>query len=293
MRVSDTVAVSLVVLLWGFNLIVIRVGVQEIPPLFLTSLRLILVTIVVVPFFRLSKKQLPVVMFLGAVIGVGHFGFMFLGLREIDSATAVVAVQFGVPLSAVLGWWVFGDRLSFVSLFGMVLSLCGIVLLAGEPAVIIGGKLPFTILVICSGAVWAISNVVVKCLPPIHPMVLNGWLSLCAAPLLLILSVIFESDQWENVFQATWRGWGAVIYTAIGSSLIAHTLWYRLVTTYPLSRTVPITALVQVVGVAGGVIFLGETMTYLRFTGCMMTAFGVILVGLGQSSSLDEEKRKF
>lgn len=279
-RVADWSTILAVVILWGLNLVVIRTGVQEIPPLFLTSLRLALVAIVIVPFFHPPWNKLPVILFLGVMMGVGHFGFMFLGLREIDAATAMIAIQFGIPLSTLLAWWVFGDRLEPTSIFGMILSLFGIVLLTGE---LVGGKLSFMLLIVLSGAVWAVSNVIVKCLSPIHPMTLNGWLSLCAIPPLLVLSAIFEHNQWHDLLQATWRGWGTVIYTAIGSSLIAHTLWYRLVAIYPLNKMVPITALVQVVGVVGGVLFLGESITLIRVSGCIITAFGVIIIGLNHS----------
>ena len=94
---------------------------------------------------------------------------------------------------------------------------------------------------------------VIKAIGPINPLTLNGWMSLIGMPLLLILSLLFEQGQVESVRAAGWIGWGAVAYTAIIASLLAHTLWYRLIARYPVNRVVPYTLLNPVVGVASGI----------------------------------------
>ncbi len=274
MKVHDLAIAAGVMILWGLNLIVVRTGIQEIPPLFLTALRCILVAALMAPFFRPTPDKWPGILMLGIVMGVGHFGFMFLGLRGIDAVTGAVIIQLGVPFSAMLAWLIFGDRLGGREVLGLGLAFGGVAVLAGESKG--GDPLSFGFIV-AAAAMWAVSNVIVKRLTPIPPAALNGWASLCAVPALLGLSAVFEHGQKEALAQATWHGWGAVFYTACGSSIVAYTLWYRLIATYSLNRIIPLTLLAPVIGMAGGIFLLGEPLTRPRVVGGLMTMAGVAI----------------
>jgi len=48
---------ALLVFLWSFNGIAIKVGVSKIAPLLMTTLRFIIVSLLIVPFTRLKREQ--------------------------------------------------------------------------------------------------------------------------------------------------------------------------------------------------------------------------------------------
>lgn len=277
MSLRDGLALATVVLVWGLNVVVVRIGVQEIPPLFLAALRFTLVGLLLAPFFRPARADLAGVTALSLLLGVGHFGLMFVGLRGVEAATASIAIQLGVPISALLARVMFGERLGWAGVLGMALAFTGVGLLAGEPSLTGVGPL---LIVVLSMTNWALSNVLVKRLRTVGPLVLNGWVSLLAVPWLLALSALFEHGQAAALAAATWRGWGAVAFTALGASIVAYTLWYHLIATHPVNKVVPVTLLSPVIGMAGGILVLGEAPTWHKLVGGALTVAGVAIIEL-------------
>ena len=275
MRPLDWAATFLVVLIWGLNFVVIKTGVREFTPLFLTGIRFTAVAILLIPFFRPPKEKLLGILLLSTIMGVGHFGLLVLGLSRLDAASAGIAIQLGVPFSSMLAAIFFQDRLGRVQCLGMALAFGGVVMLAGEPA---QPELAPLFTVVAAALGWAVANVVIKRLQPVHPLALNGCMALFAAPQLLILSVLFESGHVASLINAGWRGWGAVGYTTLAASLTAYTLWYHLMGKYPMNRLVPLTLLVPAIAIAGGVMILGEPLTMEKFVGGLLTIMGVAVI---------------
>ncbi|MBX9635788.1 MAG: EamA family transporter, partial [Magnetospirillum sp.] len=63
-------------------------------------------------------------------------------------------------------------------------------------------------------------------------------------------------------------------------SLVAYSLWYRLLARHSMNQIVPITLLGPVVGVASGVMLLGEPLSWQKLVGGAITIAGVAVVQL-------------
>ena len=72
--------------------------------------------------------------------------------------------------------------------------------------------------------------------------------------------------------------WAALIYTVVGASLVAHTLWYVLLRRHPLSQVAPITLLAPAVAFSVGALYLNETITALKVIGGVLTVMGVAII---------------
>ena len=277
MPLKDWLLALTVVTLWGLNFIAVKVAVQTVPPLLLTGIRFALVAVVLAPLFRPARPQMKGIVGIAVVLGVGHFGLMFVGLAGMDAASAAIITQLGVPFSALLAWLAFGEKLGLGRAIGLLLAFAGVALLAGEPGLI--SIVPMLILVAAMLA-WAVSNVQVKRLGEINPLALNGWMALFAAPMLMALSALLESGHADLPARllTDWRPWAGLAFTVICSSLVAYTLWYGLLARHPMNRVVPVTLLGPVVGVAGGVLMLGETLTWQKLVGGALTVAGVAVV---------------
>lgn len=271
----DILAALTVVTLWGLNFIAVKVALVDLPPFLLTAMRFAGVALALAPFFRPRRDQIPGIVGIGMILGVGHFGLMFLGLSKLEAATTAIATQLGVPFSALLAWAVFGERLGWARGLGLVLAFGGILLLAGEPQMTDPVGL---VIVMVAMMAWALSNVQVKRVSPIDPLALNGWMAVFAAPMLLGMSLALEDGQWAAVTGAGWATWAGLAFTVLGSSLVAYTLWYRLLARHSMNRVVPITLLGPVVGVAGGVLGLGEALTWQKLVGGAVIIAGVAVV---------------
>jgi len=279
MRPIDLLQVLAVVLIWGFNFVAIKTAVTDIPPLALTVIRFLLVGALLTPFFRPEKSHLKLLLLLSVTMGVGHFGLLFLGLRGADAATAALLIQLGVPFSSILAAFFFADRLGWVRAAGMGMAFVGAGLLAGEPG---GGSSIAIAALLLSALCWAISNILIKQIPQLHPLTIIGWLSLLAVPPLSMMSAMFETDQFSAIMTADWKAWAALAYIVLASSVVAYYLWYRLIARLQVNQVVPFTLLAPVIGVAAGVLFLGEAFTLYRAVGGLLTVVGVAIIQFRQ-----------
>jgi O-acetylserine/cysteine efflux transporter len=75
-------------------------------------------------------------------------------------------------------------------------------------------------------------------------------------------------------------GWGGVIYTAIGASLIGHAGMYYLLQRYDVSVTSPLTLMAPVFGIVFGVMFWGDELSLRFWLGGGLTLLGVLIIGL-------------
>ncbi|MBZ0329511.1 EamA family transporter [Halomonas sp. ANAO-440] len=275
MPLRDLLLGLVIVTIWALNIIVIKLGVAELPPLLLTTLRFILVASLLVPFHPVARHQLPFLLLLSVTFGTLHFALLFIGLGQAEAGTGALLVQMGTPFATLLAVIFLGERLSAKRIVGLVLSFGGVMILAGGPS--LPSPLPMALLLL-SALGWAISQLLIKKGPNIAPMALAGWVALFAIPQVGLGSWWFESGQMEAISQAGLFGWGAVFYTAVMSSIVAYGLWYGLLRRHAVSRLAPLSLLVPAGAVVLGIVLLGEQLnTHIAIGGAMVIA-GVALI---------------
>ena len=275
----DWAAALTVALLWGGNVVAVKAAVATLPPFLLTGMRFSLVAMALVPFVRPRRDQLAGILGLSVVLGIGHFGLLFVAISGMDAASAGIAVQLSAPFSAVIAWLVYGETLGPRRGMGMAVAFAGVALLAGEPHLASLTPLAF---MVASTLCWAMSNVVIKRIGAIDPLAINGAMALFAAPMLLAISAMTEHGQVAAIKATSAAGWSGLAYTTVGSTLIAYTLWYGLVARHALNRVVPFTLLGPGVGLLGGVWLLGEPLTWHKLVGAALTVAGVAVIQLVQ-----------
>ncbi|WP_163558752.1 EamA family transporter [Halomonas sp. NO4] len=265
----------LIVAIWALNIIVIKLGVTELPPLTLTTLRFALVAVLLVPFHPVARHQLPFLALLSVTFGTLHFALLFIGLGQAEAGTGALLVQMGTPFATLLAVLFLGERLDARRTAGLVLSFGGVAVLSGGPS--LPSALPL-VLLLTSALGWAVSQLLIKRGPHLAPMALAGWVALFAVPQVGLGSWWFEQGQLAALAQAGWLGWGAVFYTAVMSSIAAYGLWYGLLRRHPVNRLAPLSLLVPVGAVLLGALLLGETLDPHKLTGGALVIAGVALI---------------
>ncbi len=272
----DWGAAFAVIFIWALNFVVAKVGIGEFPPLFMLALRFALVAILLAPFLKPPRGAWRQMLALSVILGSLHFGLLFVGLQEVDAGPAAIAIQLSVPFSAILAWGVYGERMGAWQIAGLAVAFAGVYALAGDPAR--SPNLFYFSLVVGGALAWAAANILIKRLVAIRPIVVNGWLALLAAPQLLVMSSLLETGQWRAVGDAGWRGWGAIVYMAVGASIIAYGLWYYLLGKYEVNRVVPLTLLAPVFAVFLAAVLLDEPLTLSVVLGGGVTITGVAMI---------------
>lgn len=275
MPLKDKLLALAVVCVWALNMIVIKLGVAEIPPILMSALRFVLVAALVCPFARITRRQIPGLLLVSFTFGTLHFGLLFAALANAEAGTSAVIIQFGAPIATLLACLVLREPLGRMRAAGLIISVAGIVVLA------IGPTLPPPLslaLLLVSATGWAVTNLIVKQMPGIRPMTMMGWSSLFAIPQLLVASWIFESDRWWMVETAGWHGWLCVGYSAIASSIVGYGIWYWLLQRHSINAVVPYSMLNPLLTVLFGIVLIGDDPSPVKIVGALTMVAGVALI---------------
>lgn len=261
---------------WGFNFVVIKIGLPELPPLLMLALRFALVAVLLVPFMRPPTGRIVEIARISMILGFFHFGLLFWGLTQVEAALGAVVIQLQLPFAVIMAILLLNERPSTASLIGTAIAFAGVILIGSRAE--FQGHAVYLLLIVLAAAGWAFSNIPIKRLGPINVFTLNGWISLFAAPQLLALSLILESGHGAALATAGWRGYGAVAYMAVVSTIAVYGMWYYLLGKYPMSQVVPYTLVAPLVGVLSGTLILGEELTEMMALGAAATLAGVAII---------------
>lgn len=281
--------VLLVITIWAFNVIAIKVGVTELPPLFMTLLRFVVVAVIVVPFTRVNKEQFKSVAIQAFTFGFLHFSLLFVGTQYTDAGTAAVLVQLGTPFAMILAVIFLQEKLRFIQVMGISLSFVGVFCLSGSPSS--SSHLALALLII-SAIGWAITNIIVKRSPKIHPLTMAGWMSFLAIPIVGLSTLLVEHEQINMLMNASWKGWFAVFYSAIASSILAYSLWYWLLKIYPVNKVVPYSLLNPVFAIFLGYWLLDDSLNVYKLIGAALIIGGTFVAQVNLPGLLKKRRNR-
>lgn len=280
MPLLGVLAALATVTLWGANFIAVKIAITDVPPLFVSGMRFVILTVLLSPFLKIPKGHLRGILEYALIMGVGHFCVMFVSLQFIEISTGGIVLQLGTPFIVLLAWLMLNERFGIWRFAGMLMAFTGIGILIGFPGSDIDPVWAFGL--VFAAFMWALSSIRAKQLAGVAPFTLIAWMALIVAPMAFLLSWVFEADQVSAVMQAEWRFWASLAYMIIASSIIGYGLWYWLIQRYEVSAVAPFNLLVPLIAAAGGILVLGDVMTPIKLLGGAMIFGGVTLITLRQ-----------
>ena len=105
-------------------------------------------------------------------------------------------------------------------------------------------------------------------------------MAIFATPQLFLMSFLFEKNQVDLVLNANISVWLAVLYLGLIMTALGYYFWYTLIRTYQVEKVAPFLLLLPVFSLAGGVIFLGEELSFMKVIGGFVVILGVAFVSL-------------
>ncbi|MGI3185809.1 EamA family transporter [Nioella aestuarii] len=274
MPLRDMVFIGLVVLAWGSNFTAMKLALEELPPFLFVGLRFaILLPLLVV----LKRPNVPwwKIIAVGALINMGQFAFLFAALAaDATAGLASLLIQTQVPLTILLSFLVFKERIRPIQVAGLLVAVTGL----GVFALSAGGNVTLLGLgLILMGALcWALGNLVLRRMGPVNTLALFVWASLVPPLPMLVLSVSVEGPApFATLAAMSVQGWLAVLYVALASTVLGYSLWGALLTRHPASTVTPYALLIPVVGLGVSGVILGERPAAMDWLGT-----AVILAGL-------------
>lgn len=280
MPVRHIALAVLVTAIWGFNFVVIRLGLGSVPPLLLAALRFVVAAL---PALFLARPGIPAskLIAIGMTLFVGQFAFLFPAMKlGMPPGLASVTLQSQAFLTILFASLALGERPKQRQLVGAGIAALGLLTIATT----VGGD--FTMiglgLTIASAASWAIGNVLMRGAGKVDMLSMVVWLSLVPPIPLFVLSLAFEG--WPAIVSGVTGmglvGAGSILYLALLATLVGFGLWGFLLRNHPASTVAPFSLLVPLFGTLSSWIVLGETFSPLRVAGMGLILLGVATIAL-------------
>jgi drug/metabolite transporter (DMT)-like permease len=276
---------------WGSTWAVAKIGLEDVPPLRLVGVRMLVAGAVLLPFIRPHVTALGTGTLWG-IIGLGTlqigfpFAMMFIGQQWVPSSWAALLFSTYPVWVLVVGRALLPDQLLTPrKLLAAALGLLGVVALQNTQLgglTLSGLGLAGCLLILGSAGFCAVANVLVKRhLGHVAPHLLVCVQTLSSALPLLGASFLLEGGQ-----PAHWtpRAVFAVLWLALGGTVVTYQLFYWLLPRISLSSVGAMALLDTLVAVVLGVGLLHEPLTASLILGGMLILSAAALANLSRAS---------
>lgn len=290
MTLRDIALAILIMAIWGFNFVVIKVGLTEVPPLLLTGMRFVFSALPAIFFIQKPDVPWRMLISFGLVLGVIKFGLLFVALNTgMPAGLSSLVLQMQAFFTIALAILLLKERPNGWQLVGGGVALAGIIII-GMGKAQATTFLPF-MLVLTAAFFWGAANIIAKIAgnsrakdaQPVNMLAFVIWASLVPIVPMLALSWLFEDHAAISAAfrHPTWVSLGAVAYLAYPTTLLGFAVWNSLLSRYSAATVAPFSLLVPVFGISSAALVLGEPFTgtalmggALVFTGLALNVFG-------------------
>ncbi|MES2759746.1 MAG: EamA family transporter [Pseudomonadota bacterium] len=282
MTVPDICMALGVVLIWGVNFVVMKVGLQDLPPILFSALRFLFSALPLVFFV----KRPPLPWRLLAVYGMFQFAFqftlLFTGLKlGMPAGLASLVIQLQAFFTMGLAVLMLGERPKVVQLCGALVAFCGMALVAVHlegKATLIGFAC-----VVLAGACWAVANIATKKMGQVSALSLVVWGALVATPPLLAASWVVEGAAAWQLAARQFSGTTlmTVLFQAYPNTILGFGIWSLLMRKYATATIAPFALLVPIVGMLSATLLLGESLQWWKVAAGLLVLGGLALNQFG------------
>ena len=247
-----------------------KLGLNDsIPPILFGALRMAVVFICLVPFFKFyipEKKFIVPLIGFSICFGVAVNMFLYLSINASSIlAPITIGAQLSIPFGIILSSIFLNEKISFKKWLLIMTSFFGIVILAFDPKVvdeIIGS------LLICGMAFfYGLSQVFSRYLKDLDVKYTNTIMSFTGFLILIILSSVFEGNAIQTITNISLESWFTVLYAGAIISLLGHLMMFYLYKFYPLDMVLPFYALFPVFGLILTFFIFGEIPSFITIIG--------------------------
>ncbi len=278
------VSLVLMALIWGVNFSVVKYGTTQLSPLAFNASRVVLaaVALSLLAFVPrpapITRRDIGALLLLG-VLGNGVYQWLFIdGVALTRAGDAALVVAASPALIALISRLRGVERVTPRAVVGIALSVLGIafVVYSGTRVVVQGASVKGDLLVLAGSVSWAVYTV---WLAPYTRRVDGVTLStytMIGGAIMLGLGAAPElaGVTWSTVSTGAWV---AILYSGLGSLVVAYLFWYRGVRVIGPTKTAMYSNLQPLVALIVAAIMLGESPTPWQLVGAVCIMAGLLL----------------
>ena len=277
---------SLTALFWAGNIVLARYVAGHLPPVTLTCIRWIGVFLILLPFalpdlkrdWPALRAKLPLMVLLSAIGFAFNNAISYWAMQYTHALNALLIQSSGPLFVALWSLVLFGVRLTWAQLAGIIISLLGVVtiILRGDLSALAGIRLNKGDVMFASSLLaFGLYSALMPRRPVTHQLSLISFTVACGALLLLPFSIWEYSTGRTLKFDAITMA--TLAYVVIFPSTLAYLFFNRGIALIGPNRAAPFFHLVPVFGSAMAILLLGEQPRLFHLVGYVLVLAGVVI----------------
>jgi drug/metabolite transporter (DMT)-like permease len=279
------------VVVWGASFIATKIALEELAPLSIILLRLIIASILLAVLAIYSNKSFVLSwknhsnIFILALIAAFHLWIQVTGMQYTTAANTGWIIGTAPIFMAIVGFVVFKESLSPIRIFGILLAFFGLLMLISKGDLssidFLSNKGDF--LILASAFTWSIYSAV------------NKKISLSYSPLLTVLFLFvmmaiiispfsINTASIRSVISLSTKGWFTILFLGIFCSGIAYVLWAQALKEMDSVTVGAFLYFEPFVTVFAAWLLLKEEITFIMILSGVVISIGVMLVSFNVRS---------
>ena len=291
MRLTAYAVLLGTLLLWSGNWIVARAVRDDIAPGIATAGRLVVVLLILLPFtFRTLIVKAKTLQGRNILLAIGFFGgglhlaFQWLGLHYTTATSATLYLSTAPIFILLLSRPMLGERILLRQWLGVAISFAGVALIATQGRPLAMSFNVGDLLAVLSMVFWAAYTVLLRMRS--DDLDTPEFLAvLCLSGLIVMLPWVAFEILLEKKTELSTLGAVAVVYSAVGSLLLAGAGWTYVVKRIGAARAGVTMHLMPGITVLLAILFLGEYPQWFHGAGIALILAGVALSSFRASSA--------
>ena len=283
---TDLAVVVAMNVLWGLNIIAVKVSVDAIAPLTAAFLRQAIVLMVCASALRIVPGRMRALIGLGFLSGGAFYLTVNLSLAVSKNVGALaIAGQLGVPFSLLLSILIYRERIHLPRMIGIAISLLGVAVLVFDPAA--AGETAGLALTALASFMWAMSSIIQRGLIGVRVLTIYAWIGLCGTMTQGLVAWRFEHAAMTALPHLPLGAIGWVAFSAIGSTVAGQGAMSWLLQRHSIGVVAPMTLATPVISVFTASWYFGTPVTGIMLLGGAMAMLGVAIVTIRTARAVD------
>jgi len=285
---KTVLAFSIIYFVWGSTFLAIRIGVREVPPFLLASMRFLVAGVVLFGWMCLkgtpspSRREWASASLLAVCIFVLDYGLLFWAEQRVPSGIAAVMLA-TIPVFMALSEILFlrTQRLTFRLALALLVGIGGVLVLVsrslglGEAPIDTAGAVALVIAAVS----WSIASALNRKLPlPESKGMSSGAQMLVGGILLAVAAAAFGEFRGFHIEAVSRGAWFALAYLIVAGSIIGFTAYVWLLHHESPTKVGTYAYVNPVVAVIVGYFLGGETVGPRTLLGTLLVLVSVVVI---------------
>ncbi|MDZ7625771.1 MAG: DMT family transporter [Ignavibacteriaceae bacterium] len=277
--------ILLAIIFWGTSFVATKTVLNEIKPVTIIILRLILASILLTIIALSTKRKFSINfkshswIFILALVAVFHLWIQVTGLQYTTASNTGWIIGTAPVFMAILGFVFYKEKITLLQFLGILVAVAGLLLLIGKGDITNIGLIENQgdLLVLGSAFTWGVYSMVNKKISLSYsPLMTILYLFLMMA--VIIIPFNLNTETINSVINLSFISWMWILFLGIFCSGIAYVIWAQALRDMESAKVGAFLYFEPLVTVIAAWFFLQEEITLLMiFSGLLITA-GVFIV---------------